>query len=201
VAALTLAESLPDEALDRLFREARTPGGFTGEPVGPAELGALWELIRWGPTSFNQQPLRILELRSQEARARLARHLSGRNRAKAADVPLTLLLAADLNFHESLPRLFPNAPLLYQWLADTPDARRERGRYDAILQIGYLILAVRALGLAAMPVLGFDEDGVNAEFFPEGDHEALLVLHVGHPLPPRHPRLPRLTHDEVVTTL
>jgi 3-hydroxypropanoate dehydrogenase len=201
MAALTLTEPLPDEALDRLFREARTPGGFTGEPVGAAELGALLELIRWGPTSFNQQPLRIFELRSPQARARLARHLSGRNRVRSAEAPLSLLLAADLNFHESLPRLFPGAPLLYQWLAETPDARRERGRYDAILQIGYLIVAVRALGLAARPMLGFDEDGVNAEFFPEGDHEALLVLHVGRPLPPCRPRLPRLTHDEVVTTL
>ncbi|UNO40798.1 malonic semialdehyde reductase [Streptomyces sp. MST-110588] len=192
---------LSSQALDLLFRQARTPGGFTDEPVGPEDLRALYELIRHGPTSFNQQPLRVLEIRSTGARQRLLRHLTDRNRDKARGAPLTLLLAVDLNYHEHLPVVFPHAPHLYEWLANAPEVRRERGRFDALLQTGYLIVAARALGLAALPMLGFDEAGLNAEFFPAGDREALLVLNLGRPAPVRRERLPRLTYDQVVTTL
>ncbi|MFB6436960.1 malonic semialdehyde reductase [Streptomyces sp. NPDC056411] len=192
---------LSPEALDLLFRQARTPNGFTDEPVPPDALAAVYELIRCGPTSFNQQPLRILEIRSAQARRRLLPHLSERNRAKTASAPLTLLLAVDLHFHENLPAMFPHAPQLYEWLVGAPQVRRERGRFDAVLQTGYLIMAARSLGLAAMPLLGFDEAGLNAAFFPAEDREALLVMNLGWPSPVRRERLPRLAFDQVVTTL
>jgi 3-hydroxypropanoate dehydrogenase len=185
-------------AQDLLFRAARSSTEFSAVPVSDAQLRAIYDLARYAPTSFNGQPLRIVAVRSVQARARLLPHLSGRNRARAASCPLVLLLAADLDFHERLPEVFPHAPQLRDRFAGDAAERVSQAWYNAVLQIGFLIVAIRAVGLAAGPIQGFDHEAVDREFFPDGRHQAVLVLNVGYGLPKRHGRLPRLSYEDVV---
>ncbi|MEU0550498.1 malonic semialdehyde reductase [Micromonospora sp. NPDC005979] len=188
-------------AQDLLFRAARTANTFTDEPVTDAQVAAIHDLVRYGPTAYNGQPLRVLLLRSPPARARLLPYVSSSNRAKTASAPLAAVLAADVDFHERLPELYPHRPQAREWLGDRT-ARAEQARFSATLQIGYLLLGIRAAGLAAGPMAGFDAAGVTREFFPDGRHEALLLVNVGHPGPDAWgDRLPRLDTDEVVRAL
>lgn len=197
-AALTGPILLGQDALDLLFHEARSSTEFTGEPVSDAQLRAIYELTKYAPTSYNMQSLRIVAVRTEQGRARLLPHLTGRNRTRSAKAPLVLLLAADNDYHEQLPRVFPHAVGLRDALAPAGATRAEQARYNAILQIGFLIVAIRAAGLAAGPVLGFDADAVNRLFFPDGRWQAVLVMNVGRGLPKRYPRLPRLSYEDVV---
>ncbi|GAB3956883.1 malonic semialdehyde reductase [Micromonospora vulcania] len=188
-------------AQDLLFRAARTANTFTDEPVTDAQVAAIHDLIRYGPTAYNGQPLRVLLLRSAAARARLLPYVSSGNRAKTASAPLVAVLAADVDFHERLPELYPPRPRAREWLADRA-VRVEQARFNAALQIGYLVVGVRAAGLAAGPMAGFDAAGVTREYFPDGRHEALLLMIMGHPGPDAwEDRLPRLSTAEVVHTL
>ncbi|MEW1589355.1 malonic semialdehyde reductase [Micromonospora vinacea] len=203
MSAVTTADllALDRAAQDLLFRAARTANTFTDEPVTDAQVAAIHDLIRYGPTAYNGQPLRVLLLRSPESRARLLPYVSSSNRAKTASAPLVAVLAADLDFHERLPELYPHRPQARDWLADRP-SRAEQARFSATLQIGYLLVGVRAAGLAAGPMAGFDAAAVTREFFPDGRHEALLLLNLGHPGPDAwERRLPRLSSEEVVWTL
>jgi 3-hydroxypropanoate dehydrogenase len=193
------SEVLLDSAtLDLLFHHARSSTEFTDEPVTDAQLRTIYELTKYAPTSFNMQPLRIVAVRSEQARARLLPHLTGRNRARSENCPLVLLLAVDVDFHEHLPVLFPFGAHLRDKLADDPDERLSQARYNALLQIGFLIIAIRAVGLAAGPILGFDHEAVNRIFFPDGRWQSILVMNVGHGLPKRYERLPRLPFEEAV---
>jgi 3-hydroxypropanoate dehydrogenase len=193
--------ALAADAQDLLFREARTPNSFSDEPVEDGQLEAIYDLFRFAPTSRNQQPLRILVLRSNEARARLLPHMQGRNRAKTAGAPLIVVLAADLNFHEYMNKIFPHVPDGRGVYADRT-LREESARFNATLQVGYFTLAVRAAGLAAGPMIGFDAAAVDREFFPDGRHVSLVVVNIGRPGPDASfPRLPRLSYDEVTTVV
>jgi 3-hydroxypropanoate dehydrogenase len=189
-------------ARDLLFRAARTANSFTLERVTDEQVAAIHDLVRDGPTAFNGQPLRIVLVRSAAARRRLLPHLGERNRAKTATAPLVAILAADTAFHEHLPRLYPHRPGARDWLDADPAAREAQARFNAALQIGYFIVGVRAAGLAAGPMAGFDAAGVEAEFFPDGQLRALLVVNIGRPGPDAWAdRLPRLGYDEVVRTV
>jgi|SRR5882757_3456766 len=193
--------ALAADAQDLLFREARTPNSFTDEPVDDEELEAIYDLFRFAPTSMNQQPLRILVVRSDEARARLIPHMLGRNLEKTATAPLIVVLAVDLNFHEHLHKIFPHVPNARDSFADRA-TREESARFNATLQIGYFILAVRAAGLAAGPMIGFDAAAVDREFFPDGRQASLVVVNIGRPGPSAwFHRLPRLSYDEVTTVV
>lgn len=184
---------------DLLFRAARTANTFTDEPVTDEQIHSIHDLIRYGPTGFNSQPLRIILVRSAAARDRLLPHLSERNRAKTATAPLVAILAADTGFHEHLPRVFPHRPGLKEWLDADPAAREAQARFNAALQIGYLIVGIRAAGLSAGPMAGFDPAGLDAEFFPDARLRSLLVVTIGHPGPDAWAgRLPRLAHDDIV---
>jgi 3-hydroxypropanoate dehydrogenase len=193
--------AISPQVQDLLFRDARTGYAFTDEPVSDDEMRAIYDLIKWAPTSMNSQPLRIVLVRTPEARARLLGHVSEGNKAKTASAPLVAVLAADLDFHEELPKIFPVNPGARNGFAN--EERRERAAvFNASLQIGYFLIGVRAAGLVAGPMGGFDADGVAAEFFPDGRHKALLVVNIGHPADSAfRPRLPRLDFDEVVATV
>jgi nitroreductase len=193
--------ALAPEAQDLLFRHARTANTFTADPVSDEQFQAIYDLVKYAPTSLNTQPLRVVLLRSPEARARLLPHMMGMNRAKTETAPLVAILAADTEFHEELPRLVPFRPEAKEYFQD-PVRREQVARFNATLQIGYFILGIRAAGLAAGPMSGFDPAGVDAEFFPDGTHKSLLVVNIGRPGPGAwFDRLPRLEHDEVVTVL
>jgi 3-hydroxypropanoate dehydrogenase len=187
---------------DLLFRTARTANTFTDQPVTDDQLRAIYELVRYGPTAYNAQPLRIVLVRSGAARQRLLPHLAEANRAKTATAPLVAILAADTTFHEHLPRLFAHRPGLRERLDADPASREAQARFNAALQIGYLIVGIRAAGLAAAPMAGFDPAGVDAEFFPDGRLRALLVVTIGSPGPDAWgDRLHRLTYHDVVHTI
>jgi 3-hydroxypropanoate dehydrogenase len=194
--------ALDEAAQDLLFREARTANAFRDEPVTDEQLRAIHDLVKWGPTAMNSQPLRVVVIRSDEARARLLPHLAEGNRAKTAQAPAVAILAADLDFHEELPRTFPHAPGLKRALAESEEGRRRTARLSSALQVGYVIVGIRAAGFAAGPMTGFDADAVAREFFPDGRHEVLVIVNIGHPAEGAwRERLPRLDFDEVVTVL
>ena len=193
--------ALSAEAQDLLFREARTANSFTDEPVSDEQMQAVYDLMKYAPTSMNTSPLRIVLIRSPEARERLVAHMSDRNQPKTAAAPLVAILAADLDFHEHLRKLVPHRPGAKDAFAD--DAKRAASaRFNATLQAGYFILAVRAVGLAAGPMGGFDADGVDAEFFADRSWHAILVVNIGRPgIDPWLERLPRLAYDEIAAEI
>jgi nitroreductase len=192
---------LAPEAQDLLFRDARTASTFTDEPVSDAQLRAIYDLLKWGPTSANTQPLRVLALRSYESKARLLPLMAEGNRAKTESAPMTLLLASDRQFDEHMPRLLPVKPEMREMFAD-PDVRSESADYNSILQAGYAIVAIRAAGLAAGPMLGYDAAAIDAEFFPDGRHHVVLAVNVGRAgAGAWFDRLPRMEFDEVVSVL
>jgi nitroreductase len=194
--------ALSDDAQDLLFRNARTANTFTDTPVTDERMRAVYELIKWAPTSMNMQPLRIVLVRSEEARARLVTHMADGNKAKTSTAPLVAILAADAHFHEEMPRVYPIFPGARDMFAANDAAREANARLNASLQVGYFILGVRAAGLAAGPMTGFDADGINTEFFGDGEHNVLAVVNIGEPGEGAwFDRLPRLDYDDVVTTL
>jgi len=192
---------LDADAANLLFREARTANTFSDEPVTDEQVRAIYELVKWAPTSMNNQPLRIVLVRSPEARARLVEHMGGNNKPKTSTAPLVAILAADDDFHDELPKVFPVFPAARDMFADD-DMRRSSATMNATLQVAYFILGVRAAGLAAGPMTGFDADAVTKEFFPDGKHRALAVVNIGRAGDGAwFDRLPRLDYDEVVTTV
>jgi 3-hydroxypropanoate dehydrogenase len=186
---------------DILFRQARTPRAFTDTPVSDATMRAVHDLIKWGPTGRNGQPLRIALVRSPEARERLAHHMSAGNQGRTISAPLVALLAVDVDFHEELDKISPAVARARDAYADE-DRRVRAASTSALLQIGYFIVGARAAGLAVGPMEGFDAAAVDREFFPDGRHRTLLVVTLGYPAPDAYkPRQPRLDYDEVVTTV
>jgi 3-hydroxypropanoate dehydrogenase len=199
---LTDVLALDPEAQDLLFREARTANAFSDEPVTDEQVQAIYDLVRWGPTAMNSQPLRVVVLRSEEAKARLLPHMAEGNRAKTGRAPAVAVLAMDVDFHEELPRTFPHAEGLKERLDGDEDARRAVGLLNAGLQAGYAIIGIRAAGLAAGPMTGLDADGVSREFFPDGRHQVICVINVGRPAEDAwRERLPRLPFEDAVSVL
>ncbi|MEV4257029.1 malonic semialdehyde reductase [Spirillospora sp. NPDC049652] len=195
----TGALELDASAQDLLFREARTANAFAADPVSDEQLQAIYDLVRFGPTAMNSQPMRLVAVRTPEARERLVRHMSEGNRPKTASAPLTLIVAADTGFHEHLPTVFPHAQGARDAMEANP-GRAAMARFNAALQLGYLIVGIRAAGLAAGPMTGFDAEGVRAEFLEGTGHEAIAVVNVGRPGPDAwFARNPRLAYDQVVT--
>jgi 3-hydroxypropanoate dehydrogenase len=182
-----------------LFTDARTANNFAPTPVTDAELAGIWELAKWAPTAANTQPLRVLFVRTDEGKARLVEHMADANKAKTASAPAVAVLAVDTQFHEHIPDLLPFRPELRDVYEANDEMRSDTGRFNAALQSGYFLLAVRAHGLAAGPMAGFDAAGVDAEFFPGGRWHSTLVVNIGHPGPePWFGRLPRLGQADVL---
>jgi 3-hydroxypropanoate dehydrogenase len=196
----TQLTSLDEAAVATLFTHARTVNAFADTPVSDEELAAIWELAKWAPTAANTQPLRVQFVRTPEGKERLLKHMAEGNAAKTAAAPATAVLAVDTRFHEHIPELLPFRPELKDTLEENQGMRAELGTFNAALQAGYFILAVRAHGLAAGPMAGFDKEGVNQEFFPDGRWKSTLVVNIGHPgQAPWFGRLPRLEADSVVS--
>jgi 3-hydroxypropanoate dehydrogenase len=191
--------TLDDAGRATLFTEARTANTFAETPVSDTELSEIWELAKWAPTAANTQPLRILYVRPGQGRDRLVRHMNDGNKAKTASAPAVAVLAVDSRFHEHIPTLLPFRPELKDVFEANEEMRTASGTFNATLQAGYFILSVRAHGLAAGPMAGFDAAGIDADFFPDGHWRSILVVNIGHPGPdPWFERLPRLDHDDVV---
>jgi 3-hydroxypropanoate dehydrogenase len=191
-----------DAGLDILFRQARTHNGWDGRPVSDAELHEIYELMKWGPTSANVSPLRILFLRTPEARARLLPAMSGGNQDKTRTAPVTAILAYDTEFYEQLPKLFPHSPDARNWFAGNAASIHATAFRNSALQGAYFILAARAIGLDTGPMSGFDAAKVDAEFFADGKHKVNFICNLGHGDSSKlFSRSPRLSFDEACKIL
>jgi 3-hydroxypropanoate dehydrogenase len=159
-------EPLSDAALDQLFNTARTYNGYLDKPVSEAQLVAIWDLLKMGPTSANQLPARIVWCVSQDAKDKLAALAGGANPDKIRAAPVTAIIGMDLDFHEQLPWLFPHANAK-SWFDGNEAAREASAFRNSSLQGAYFIMAARALGLDTGPMSGFDNAAVDAAFFAE----------------------------------
>ncbi len=184
--------TLDAEVLDLLFLKARTHAHWQDRPVSDAALQEAWELARMAPTAANCQPLRLLFVKSAEAKERLKPALAPGNVEKTMKAPVTAICAFDLDFPELLPRLFPQTDAK-SWFAGKPEATEASARQSATLQAAYFLIACRALGLDLGPMGGFEAGKVDAAFFPEGRLKSFLLMNIGYgeaaKLYPRNPRL------------
>ncbi len=190
--AATARPALDAAALDTLFRTARTHNGWQPRAVPDAALRELYELAKWGPTAVNASPLRVLFVKSPEAKELLRPALSPGNVDKTIAAPVTAILAYDTEFVAHLPRLFPHMNVAPMFTGN-PAVAEQTATLNATLQAGYFILAARALGLDTGPMGGFDKDKVNQAFFAGRPWKALILLNLGYgdeaKLFPRSPRL------------
>ncbi|MBL8307590.1 MAG: malonic semialdehyde reductase [Rubrivivax sp.] len=184
--------ALDATALAQAFTAARTFNRFRPEPVSDDTLAALYDLLKWGPTSMNCQPARYVFLRSEAAKQRLKPALSPGNAEKTMAAPVVAIVAIDTQFHEHLPTQFP-AYDARPMFAGNPALAETTAFRNGTLQGAYLILAARMLGLDCGPMSGFDAARANAEFFPDGRFKANFLVNLGYGDPAgNHPRGPRL---------
>jgi 3-hydroxypropanoate dehydrogenase len=187
---------LTDDALDTLFRSARTHNKWTDKPISEITLRALYDLMRWGPTSANCSPARIVFVRSHEAKQKLAPALSANNLEKTMQAPVTAIIAYDLDFAERLPKLFPHNPDAKTWFAN-PQLAETTAFRNSSLQGAYFIVAARSLGLDCGPMSGFDNAKVDAAFFPAGRVKSNFICNLGYGDPAGlFTRSPRLDFDD-----
>jgi 3-hydroxypropanoate dehydrogenase len=191
--------TLSDDALRTLFFDARTHNAWLDKPVDDDLLRRLYEAARWGPTSANSNPMRLVFVKSAAAKEKLRPALSPGNVDKTMNAPATAIVAYDSAFYEQLPRLFPARGLeMSRSMAAIPAEARERmALQSGSLQGGYLILAARALGLDCGPMGGFDRTQVDAAFFAGSTWRSSFLLNLGYGDPARlFPRNPRLSFEE-----
>jgi 3-hydroxypropanoate dehydrogenase len=193
--------NLDAAALDQLFRTARSYNGFTDEPVTRAEMDAIWEIMKFGPTSANCLPARLVWCESNEAKARLAAHAGGTNGPKILAAPVTVIIGMDMEFYEQLPELFPPADAR-SWFAGNDTAIASTAMRNSSLQGAYFIMAARALGLDTGPMSGFNNAAVDAEFFAGTPVKSNFIAMLGHGDPATiFGRLPRPGFDRFNTVL
>ena len=188
--------SLSAASLDRIFRTARTHRNWTARPVTDETLRAMYELMKWGPTSSNCSPARIAFVRSPEAKERLRPALDAGNVAQTMAAPATAIIAYDLEFYEKLPLLVPHRDARSAFVGK-PELVRTTAYQSGTLQGAYLIIAARALGLDCGPMGGFDNAQVDATFFPDGKVKSNFLCNLGYGDPAQlHARAPRLAFDD-----
>jgi 3-hydroxypropanoate dehydrogenase len=189
---------MDDADLGLLFLNARTHRQWIDRHVDDSLLRRLYELARCPPTSANCEPMRLVFVKSQEAKERLRPALSEGNVAQTMTAPVTAIVAYDMRFFEYMPRLAPHRPELGERMASQPEAARERTAFqNGSLQGGYLILAARALGLDCGPMGGFDRAKVDEAFFPDGRWRSNFLVNLGYGDPSAlRTRAPRLEFDE-----
>jgi 3-hydroxypropanoate dehydrogenase len=190
---------LDDKSQDLIFRDAHTPQGFLDTPVTDEKLRQVYDLMKWGPTTMNTQPMRIVFVRSKAAKDRLAPALSPGNLDKTMKAQVTAIIAYDSRFYENLPKAFPNNPKAKDNFAGADKTAMVDlvALRNGSLQGAYFIVAARALGLDCGPMSGFDNAKVNAAFFPDGRWKSNFLVNLGKADPAKvFPRNPRLDFDE-----
>lgn len=193
-----MAQRLHESALDQLFRAARTHNVWLSKPVSESTLRELVDLAKMGPTSANSSPARIVFVVSWEAKERLKPHLSPGNRAKTMAAPVTAIIGYDLKFYEHLGKLFPHEPDARSWFEGDDNRVFMNAFRNGSLQGAYLIMAARALGLDAGPMSGFDNAGVDREFFAGTDTKSNFLCNLGYGDPAGLlPRSPRFSFEEM----
>ena len=175
-----MAEPFDEVVLDQLFRTARSYNAWLDRDVSEAQIRAIYDLMKMGPTSANQQPARLVWCKSPEAKARLAAHAMAANQPKITGAPVCVIVGMDLEFHEQLPWLFPHTDAR-SWFTGSAELRQANAFRNSSLQGAYLMLAARALGLDCGPMSGFDNAAVDAEFFADQPHvRSNFICAIGH---------------------
>ena len=193
----TLRNAIDQPAIERLFTEGRSYNGFLDTPVSEEELRAIWDLMKWGPTSANQLPARLVWCVSDEARERLATCATGNNPDKIRQAPVSVVIGMDVNFHEHLPELFPHANAK-AWFDGNTELREASAFRNSSLQGAYFIMAARAVGLDTGPMSGFDAGLVDKAFFADQPGvRTNFISTLGHGDPSTiHDRLPRPSFEK-----
>lgn len=192
-----MALPLDDSALNRLFREARTYNAWDDQrQITKAEIEAIYEVAKFGPTAANAGPARFVWVTSEAAKQRLAPHLSSGNRAKSIKASAVVIVGYDLDFPAHMPKLFPHQPSAKDWFEDMV-AREEGAFRNSSLQGAYLLMAARALGWDTGPMSGFNNAGIDADFFAGTRIKSNFIMAVGRGTEENlFPRLPRLDFEE-----
>jgi len=192
---------LTDTALATLFQDARTHNVWLDKPVSDQQLDQIYELMKWGPTSANCSPARIVFAKSDAAREKLAACMSSGNADKTRQAPVTAIIGMDMEFYEKLPQLFPHTDAR-SWFAGNQKAIEATAFRNSSLQGAYFIIAARAIGLDCGPMSGFNEDKVNAAFFAGTSVKVNFVCSIGYGDRNKlFPRSPRLTFVEACSIL
>jgi 3-hydroxypropanoate dehydrogenase len=198
---MAMGEKLTDSALDTIFRTARSYNGYTDAPVTKSDIEAIYDLVKMGPTSANQQPARFVWLLSQDAKDKLAAAASATNADKIRKAPASVIIAYDKEFHEHLPEFFPHVDAR-PWFAE-PVSRERHAFLNSTLQAAYFIIAARALGFDTGPMTGFDNAAVDAAFFADQpNYRSIILSTLGHGDPTSiFGRLPRPAFEKFNTVL
>jgi 3-hydroxypropanoate dehydrogenase len=198
---MAMGEKLTDSALDTIFRTARSYNGYTDAPVTKSDIEAIYDLVKMGPTSANQQPARFVWLLSQDAKDKLASAASATNADKIRKAPASVIIAYDKEFHEHLPEFFPHVDAR-PWFAE-PVSRERHAFLNATLQAAYFIIAARALGFDTGPMTGFDNAAVDVAFLADQpNYRSIILSTLGHGDPASiFGRLPRPAFEKFNTVL
>jgi 3-hydroxypropanoate dehydrogenase len=197
---LKSARALNERATETIFTEARTANGFIDRAISHQLLDHALELALLGPTSANMLPMRVIFVESAEAKAKLKPALNEGNREKTMAAPVTAIIAADLNFFEHFPRLFPERGEMFKGMFGGLPAEIQRSTAwdNAVLQMAYFIIALRSVGLDAGPMAGFDRQIVDAAFFAEGRFVSQYLINIGYGDDTKvWPRLPRFEAPDI----
>lgn len=188
---------LNETALDTLFLEARTQNGWLDKPVSDEQLRQIYDLMKWGPTSANCSPARIVFVKSPEAKEKLLACMNPGNIEKTSAAPVTAVIGMDMEFYEKLPKLFPHNPEARSWFAGNQPNIEATAMRNSSLQGGYFIMAARAVGLDCAPMSGFNADKINETFFAGTPVKVNFVCSLGYGDAGKvHPRGPRLSFEE-----
>ena len=188
---------LNETALKTLFLEARTQNGWRDRPVTDEQLRQIYDLMKWGPTSANCTPARIVFVKSPQAKEKLLACMNPGNIEKTKAAPVTAIIGMDMEFYEKLPRLFPHNPDARSWFAGNQQAIETTAMRNSSLQGGYFIMAARAVGPDCAPMSGFNAEKINEAFFAGTPVRVNFVCSLGYGDTSKlHPRGPRLDFDE-----
>ena len=187
---------LSDDALDTLFRDARSHNGWLDAEVSDAQIKQIYELMKFGPTAANNCPARITFIKSNTAKERLKPHLDEGNVEKSMRAPVVAIISYDTEFYEKLPFLFPHTDAK-SWYAGNPAKIKSAGEMNATLQGAYFMLAARSVGLDCGPMGGFNNETLDNEFFSDGKTKSIFICALGQGDETKiYPRGPRLSFDE-----
>ncbi len=197
-----MTHAVNDDGLDILFRSARTHRAWRPGQVTPQMLMAIYDLARWGPTTNNTSPMRVVFVVSPEAKERLKPHLTKGNLEQTMKAPATAIIGYDLHFYEKMDRLSPNPNARESWMQKTPVELEQAAFRNSSLQGGYFVMAARSIGLDCGPMGGFNHEGVDKEFFAGTAIKSNFLCNIGFGDPENvRPRAGRLDFDEACRIL
>ena len=192
-----MSSAVSTDALDQIFTLARSHYDWLDKPVSEEQVREIYNLMKMCPTSANSSPLRLVFVRSDEAKERILPYIMESNREKSRKAPIFVILAMDTQFYDHIPDLFPHNPEARLWFAGNDALIDETAVRNSSLQGAYFMLAVRAMGLDTGPISGFDAAGVDAEFFPDGRFKTNFLCNIGYGDPAAlFDRSPRFDFDE-----